>query len=71
MNRLNSLISFAHLLLLQSSLVVKLEVGLADPAYSLGHIRFHPGIVQQDQGHSAEIAVSPHHNYQSMDIFLM
>jgi hypothetical protein len=36
---------FVHLLLLQRSLVVKLAV--ADLARSLGHIRFHPGIVQE------------------------
>jgi hypothetical protein len=41
------------------------ELVLADIVYSLAHIRYNLGIVQQAQGHSAEMAVSPHHNYQS------
>jgi hypothetical protein len=45
----------AHLLLLQRSL----ELALADLALSLGHIRFHPGIVQQATGHSAETKPHP------------
>jgi hypothetical protein len=38
---------------------------LANVIYSLAHIRYHPGIVQQAQGCSAAMVVSPHHNYQS------
>jgi hypothetical protein len=41
------------------------KLALANLVYWLGHICFHPGIVQQAQGCSAETAVSPHHNYQS------
>jgi hypothetical protein len=42
-----------------------LELALANLFYSLAHIRFQPGIVQEAQGRSAETAVSPHYNYQS------
>jgi hypothetical protein len=31
----------------------------------IGSHRYHPGIVQQAQGRSAETAVSPHYNNQS------
>jgi hypothetical protein len=41
-----------------------LEIALADLVYKLPY-RYHPGIVQQAQGSSAEMAVSPHHNNQS------
>jgi hypothetical protein len=43
------------------------ELALADLAYSLGHICFHLGIVQQAQG-SPEMAVLPHHSYQSTNL---
>jgi hypothetical protein len=63
------IISLAHLQLLQSSLVSarplwlsSQELALADFVYSLVHIAYHPGIVQQAQDHSAKTAVSPHHN---------
>jgi hypothetical protein len=35
-----------------------LELALANLFYSLAHIRFQPGIVQEAQGRSAETAVS-------------
>jgi hypothetical protein len=46
----------AHILLLQRSLVVKLGVSRSR---SLGHIHFHPGIVQQATGRSAETKSHP------------
>jgi hypothetical protein len=52
MNRQNSRFLLA---LLQ----VKFELALADLARSLGHISFHPGIVQQAIGRSAETKSHP------------
>jgi hypothetical protein len=40
-------------------------LALADLVHSLAHIYYHPGIVKQALGCSAETAVSPHHNYLS------
>jgi hypothetical protein len=48
----------------QSALVVKLGVSRSLSRLP-GPYRYHPGIVQQAQGRSAETAVSPHHNIQS------
>jgi hypothetical protein len=39
------------------------ELAPADLVHSLSHIRYHPVIVQQAQGRSAETAVSPRYNY--------
>jgi hypothetical protein len=49
----------------QSALVVKLRVSPSLRRQLTGPHRYHPGIVQQAQGRSAETAVSPHHNNQS------
>jgi hypothetical protein len=48
----------------QSALVVKLGVSRSRSRLP-GPYRYHPGIVQQAQGHSSETAVSPHYNNQS------
>jgi hypothetical protein len=50
----------------QSILVDKLGVSPSRSRLLTGPHHDHPGIVQQAQGHSAETAVSPHHNNQSM-----
>jgi hypothetical protein len=49
----------------QSALVVKLGVSPNRSRLLTGSHRYHPGIVQQAKGRSAETAVSPHHNNQS------
>jgi hypothetical protein len=49
----------------QSALVVKLGVSPSRYRLLTGSHHYHPGIVQQAQGRSAETAVSSHHNYQS------
>jgi hypothetical protein len=49
----------------QSALVVKLGVSPRRSRLLAGSHRYHPGIVQNAQGRSAETAVSPHHNNQS------
>jgi hypothetical protein len=43
-----------------------LELALADLIYSLAHVRYLQGIVQQAEGRSAERSVSPHHNQSTM-----
>jgi hypothetical protein len=48
----------------QSALVGKLRVNPSRSRLLTGPHRYHPGIVQQAQGRSAETAVSPHHNNQ-------
>jgi hypothetical protein len=49
----------------QSALVDKLGVSPIRSRLLTGSHRYHPGIVQQAQGRSAETAVSPHNNNQS------
>jgi hypothetical protein len=49
----------------ESALVVKLGVSPSLSRLLTGSHRYHPGIVQQAQGRSAETAVSPHYNNQS------
>jgi hypothetical protein len=56
----------------QSALVDTLGVSPSRSRLLIGPHRYHPGIVKQAQGRSAERAVSPHHNnqytiYQSTD----
>jgi hypothetical protein len=48
----------------QSALVVKFGVSPSQSRLLTGSHHYHPGTVQQAQGHSAEMAVSPHHNNQ-------
>jgi hypothetical protein len=45
--------------------VFKLGVSPSRSRLLTGSHRYHPGIVQEAQGRSAETAVSPHHNKQS------
>jgi hypothetical protein len=49
----------------QSALIVKLGVSPSRFRLLTGPHRYHPGIVQQAQGRSAETAVSPHRSNQS------
>jgi hypothetical protein len=49
----------------QSALVDKLGVIPSQSRLLTGPHRYHPGIVRQAQGRSAETVVSPHHNNQS------
>jgi hypothetical protein len=48
----------------QSALVDKLGVSPSRSRLLTGSHRYHPGIVQEVQGRSAETSVSPHHNNQ-------
>jgi hypothetical protein len=50
-------------------MVVKLGVSPSRSLLLTGSHRYHPGIVQQAQGRSAETAVSFHHNNQSTTIY--
>jgi hypothetical protein len=52
----------------QSALVVKSRVSPSQYRLLTGSHRYHPGIVQQAQGRSADTAGSPHHKNQSTNL---